>query len=164
MTKLVAGRRIIRLGQVSAKTGLSAPTIWRHAAAGTFPKPIKISPGCSGWIEDEIDDLIEAKRLERDAAKSGVERSGGIMVDAAPASQAGCAHRPNVTATVTSGAALPPVRPAPAAVQKWLAAQHGARASDTGCSASGAAWHEHGSRCFRCQIGGQLERHPALHG
>jgi prophage regulatory protein len=76
MTKPIAGRRIIRLGQVSAKTGLSAPTIWRHSAAGTFPKPIKISPGCSGWIEDEIDELIEAKRLERDAAQSGVERSG----------------------------------------------------------------------------------------
>ena len=67
MTKLVFGRRAIRIGEVEAKTGLSAPTIWRHSAAGTFPKPIKISPGCTVWIEDEIDELIEAKRLERDA-------------------------------------------------------------------------------------------------
>jgi prophage regulatory protein len=69
MTELVVRRRTIRIGQVKAKTGLSAPTIWRRSAAGTFPKPIKISPGCSAWIEDEIDELIEAKRRERDAAQ-----------------------------------------------------------------------------------------------
>jgi prophage regulatory protein len=73
MTAPVAGRRTIRIRKVEAKTGLSAPTIWRHSAAGTFPRPIKISPGCSAWIEDEIDELIEAKRLARDA---GVDASG----------------------------------------------------------------------------------------
>jgi prophage regulatory protein len=74
MTKPVAGRRTIRIGQVREKTGLSAPTIWRRSAAGTFPKPIKISPGCSAWIEDEIDELIEAKRLDRDAAQQCTQR------------------------------------------------------------------------------------------
>jgi prophage regulatory protein len=76
MSKSVAGRRGIRIGQVSAKTGLSEPTIWRHSAAGTFPKPIKISPGCTVWIEDEIDELIEAKLLERDAAQQCAQRMG----------------------------------------------------------------------------------------
>ena len=69
-------RRLLRLGQVKVKTDLSASTIWRQVAAGTFPKPIRLSAGCTAWIEDEIDELIEAKRLERDAAQSGVERSG----------------------------------------------------------------------------------------
>ena len=67
MTMLIAGRRTLRIWQVEAKTGLSKPTIWRHSAAGTFPKPIKISKGCSVWLEHEIDELIEAKRLARDA-------------------------------------------------------------------------------------------------
>ncbi len=62
MTEPVAGRRAIRIGQVTAKTGLSAPTIWRHSAAGTFPKPIKISPGCTAWLEHEIDEMLEATR------------------------------------------------------------------------------------------------------
>lgn len=73
MTQSVAGKRTIRIRKVSAKTGLSNSTIWRQSAAGTFPKPIKISPGCSAWIEDEIDDLIEAKRRERDAAPQCVQ-------------------------------------------------------------------------------------------
>jgi prophage regulatory protein len=66
MTEPASGKRTIRIGQVTAKTGLSAPTIWRHSAAGTFPKPIKISPGCTAWLEHEIDELIDAKAAERE--------------------------------------------------------------------------------------------------
>ena len=61
----------------------------------------------------------------------------GILEGAAQ--QAGRVHRvilkPNVTATVTPGASLPPGRAAPV-VQEWLAAQgHGAHDADVAPSA-----------------------------
>ena len=39
------------------------------ADAGEFPKPIKISKGCTAWFEREIDEMLEAKRLARDAER-----------------------------------------------------------------------------------------------
>jgi prophage regulatory protein len=66
MTALITGRRTLRIRQVKAKTGLSEPTIWRRSASGEFPKPIKISKGCTVWLEHEIDELIDAKAAERE--------------------------------------------------------------------------------------------------
>jgi prophage regulatory protein len=76
MTGLTAGRRTLRIRQVIAKTGLSAPTIWRRSASGKFPKPIKMSERCTAWLEHEIDEHIEAKRLARDTnLDAGVARA-----------------------------------------------------------------------------------------
>jgi hypothetical protein len=33
----------------------SPVTLWRRAKAGTFPRPVKLSPSRNGWIADEID-------------------------------------------------------------------------------------------------------------
>jgi prophage regulatory protein len=66
MTALLAGRRTLRISQVVEKVGLSAPTIWRLCSLGQFPKPIKISKGCTAWLEHEIDELIDAKAAERE--------------------------------------------------------------------------------------------------
>jgi len=66
MTALITGRRTLRIWQVKAKTGLSEPTIWRHSASGKFPRPIKISKGCTVWLEHEIDELVDAKAAERE--------------------------------------------------------------------------------------------------
>jgi prophage regulatory protein len=66
MTALTAGKRILRIWQVVEKVGLSAPTIWRLCSSGEFPKPIKISKGCTAWLEHEIDELIDAKAAERE--------------------------------------------------------------------------------------------------
>ena len=66
MTILKAGRRTLRIRQVSAKSGLSEPTIWRLSASGEFPKPIKISKGCTVWLEHEIDEMVDAKAAERE--------------------------------------------------------------------------------------------------
>jgi prophage regulatory protein len=62
----IAGKRTLRIWQVAEKVGLSAPTIWRLCASGGFPAPIKISKGCTVWLEHEIDDLIDAKAAERE--------------------------------------------------------------------------------------------------
>ncbi|HEC07861.1 MAG TPA: AlpA family transcriptional regulator [Thiolapillus brandeum] len=57
---------ILRLPAVMARTGLARSTIWRRVSEGTFPKPIKLGPRATGWIESEIDEwlnqCIEASR------------------------------------------------------------------------------------------------------
>jgi prophage regulatory protein len=65
MTVLTTGRRTLRIWQVVEKVGLSKATIWRLSASGNFPKPIKISRGCTGWLEHEIDELLEARAAAR---------------------------------------------------------------------------------------------------
>jgi len=36
------------------------------SASGEFPKPIKLSKGCTVWLEHEIDELLEAKAATRE--------------------------------------------------------------------------------------------------
>jgi len=62
----MAGRRTLRIRQVAEKVGLSEPTIWRLSSSGKFPKPIKISKGCTVWLEHEIDEMVDAKAAERE--------------------------------------------------------------------------------------------------
>lgn len=62
---LNTAKRCIRIREVVAKTGLSAATVWRLSAAGSFPRPIKMSAGCSAWMVQEIDSWIEAKAAAR---------------------------------------------------------------------------------------------------
>ena len=66
MTAVVASKRTLRIWQVVEKVGLSGPTIWRLCSSGEFPKPVKISKGCTVWLEHEIDELIDAKAAERE--------------------------------------------------------------------------------------------------
>jgi prophage regulatory protein len=37
----------------------SAPTLWRMVAAGTFPKPIKISAQITAWRVSEVRDWLD---------------------------------------------------------------------------------------------------------
>ena len=54
---------ILRLPAVMARTGLSRSTIYHHIAKGIFPRPVKIGPRASGWIEAELDDW-QVRRIE----------------------------------------------------------------------------------------------------
>ena len=47
--------RIIRMGTVRYRTGLSRSTIYRKIAEGTFPAQLKISINGTGWRESDID-------------------------------------------------------------------------------------------------------------
>jgi prophage regulatory protein len=55
------GRRLIRLPEVRSRTGLSKTTIWRHTRRGEFPKPVTLTRGTIGWVEEEVDDWIDAR-------------------------------------------------------------------------------------------------------
>jgi prophage regulatory protein len=41
----------------------SAPTLWRKVAAGTFPKPIKLSQRVTGWKVSEVRAWMTAQAL-----------------------------------------------------------------------------------------------------
>ncbi len=51
--------RYIRLKEVCHKLSLSKATIWRMVAThDDFPKPRKLSPKCTVWLESEVDAYI----------------------------------------------------------------------------------------------------------
>lgn len=58
MSKDRSGDSILRYPDVRARTSLSRSTIERRVQAGTFPAPIKLSPGLLGWYESDINEWI----------------------------------------------------------------------------------------------------------
>lgn len=47
--------RILRIGTVLDRTGLSRSTLYRKIENGTFPRQIRISTRCAGWRESAVD-------------------------------------------------------------------------------------------------------------
>jgi prophage regulatory protein len=68
-------QRIIRSLEVNRRTGLGKTTRWRGVRDGWFPSPVELSPGCVGWLEQEIDDWIANRIADRDGARVIKERS-----------------------------------------------------------------------------------------
>ena len=52
-------KKIIKIAGVQQHTTFSRSTIYRLAAEGKFPKPIKLSERSSGWIEQEVLDYLD---------------------------------------------------------------------------------------------------------
>ncbi|SAY48682.1 helix-turn-helix transcriptional regulator [Komagataeibacter rhaeticus] len=50
--------RLLRLREVTERTGLSRATIYRHINKGTFPKPRKLSSGTIRWYSGIIENWI----------------------------------------------------------------------------------------------------------
>jgi prophage regulatory protein len=59
-------RRILRLPEVEQRTGKKHASIYADIAKGLFPAPVPLGPRAVGWLEDEIDDWLEARINERD--------------------------------------------------------------------------------------------------
>jgi len=53
--------QIKRLSEVKTITGLSSTTIYRMAAKGTFPSPIKLGVRSSGWVQSEIQHWVDER-------------------------------------------------------------------------------------------------------
>jgi prophage regulatory protein len=64
--ELILSRRTIRIGPVSEKTGLAESSIWRLVRLRQFPRPVKLSPGCTAWFEHEIDEWLDGKGSARE--------------------------------------------------------------------------------------------------
>ena len=60
--------KILRVPEVSDRIGYSIPSIWRLAREGKFPKPLKLGPQASGWLEDEVEAWINTRIDERNSA------------------------------------------------------------------------------------------------
>lgn len=50
--------RLLRMKSVIARTGLSASTINRREATGSFPRRKRIGIRCVAWYESDIDDFV----------------------------------------------------------------------------------------------------------
>ena len=61
---------LLRLPQVSARTGLSRSELYRRITLGTFPMPIKIGARASAWNSLEIDHWIAERIAARDATSA----------------------------------------------------------------------------------------------
>ncbi len=59
--------RLLRLPEVVKRTGRSRSAIYRDAAEGTFPKPVRASARAVAWVEGEV----EAWIAQRIAASRG---------------------------------------------------------------------------------------------
>ena len=52
----------IKIKPTAHKVAGSVAGVWAGVKLGTFPPPIKVSTRSVGWIEEEIDALLAAKR------------------------------------------------------------------------------------------------------
>ena len=59
--------RLLRIGEVSQKTGVSRSGIYAAITEGKFPAPVKISYRCSAWPEAEVDGWIAERITDRDS-------------------------------------------------------------------------------------------------
>lgn len=59
--------RLLRLGQVSHRTGLSRSALYQLVASGEFPRPIRVTTRAVAWIEDEVEHFIQ-ERIARSRA------------------------------------------------------------------------------------------------
>lgn len=46
--------RVIRRAELLRITGVSAASVYRWVASGTFPAPRRLGPNATGWLESEV--------------------------------------------------------------------------------------------------------------
>lgn len=51
--------------QVAARFGVARATPWRWVERGTFPAPIKLTPGCTRWRLSDVEAWEMAKGVAR---------------------------------------------------------------------------------------------------
>ena len=54
-------RRFLRLRQVLERIPVSKSTWWSGVKVGRFPKPVKLSPRTTAWLESDIDRLCDKR-------------------------------------------------------------------------------------------------------
>ena len=59
-------KKLLKLNDVMAATGLSRSYIYALAQQGSFPKPIKLSERSSAWVQSELEEWIDSRIALRD--------------------------------------------------------------------------------------------------
>lgn len=57
---------VLRLPDVIRVTGLRRSSIYERVAAGTFPRPIRLSNRAVGWLSNEVRAWVHERIAERD--------------------------------------------------------------------------------------------------
>lgn len=66
---------LLRLKEVSARTGLAKNTIYDRIRRGEFPAQIDLGGNCSAWSEDEINAWILSKMDARNVDERGLPKA-----------------------------------------------------------------------------------------
>ncbi|WP_429259393.1 helix-turn-helix transcriptional regulator [Paraburkholderia sp. GAS334] len=60
--------RVLKRPAVEQVTGISRSLIYELVKAGTFPRPVKLTPNRVGWLEHEVFAWVQARAARRQAA------------------------------------------------------------------------------------------------
>lgn len=60
--------KLLRLPQVIEITSRPKSTLYEDIKKGLFPKPVKIGPRASAWLESEVQRWVESRVAARGAA------------------------------------------------------------------------------------------------
>jgi prophage regulatory protein len=61
--------RLLRIREVSIKTGLPETSVYDAIRSGSFPPPVKIAARSSAWLESEVDRWIDERIATRNAGR-----------------------------------------------------------------------------------------------
>jgi prophage regulatory protein len=73
--------KLLRIGEVADRVGLSRDSIYRLARQGRFPPPLELGPHSSAWREHDVQAWIDGLQ----PAKRGVRGGQGKARTAQPA-------------------------------------------------------------------------------
>ena len=65
-------KRILRIRELTHKTGLSRAYIYDLQAKGLFPASIRLGPNTVGWLEQDVDTWLN-QRIAESRSKSSAE-------------------------------------------------------------------------------------------
>jgi prophage regulatory protein len=57
--------RFIRRKAVEERTGLARSTIYQMVNEGRFPRPVRLGGRAVAWLENEVNDWVDARITER---------------------------------------------------------------------------------------------------
>ncbi|HSL83584.1 MAG TPA: AlpA family phage regulatory protein [Thermoanaerobaculia bacterium] len=69
--------RIIRRAELLQITGVSAASIYRWVASGTFPAPMKLGPNATGWLESEVVAWLQSRERAVEVRESDTPHENG---------------------------------------------------------------------------------------
>ncbi|WP_109313073.1 AlpA family transcriptional regulator [Ruegeria sp. AU67] len=58
--------RLLTDAEVASFLGVSKATVWRHAAKGSLPKPVKLGHA-SRWPESDVQAAVDQLKAQRDS-------------------------------------------------------------------------------------------------
>ncbi len=69
-SNLVITSRLIRMKEVLKICGMSRTSLYREVKAQKFPSPVKLSARSVAWLENEVNEWINARTSLRASRKS----------------------------------------------------------------------------------------------